>query len=121
MLSTETIIIILLVVLAVCIIALFLMPDKLKRMKKYTDVYIGMSESNMLEIIGGGYAKSSLKNNVTKYEWRINGSSHTTSRPANRPVNYGGVHIADTQYSGVKKLDIYVKDGLVEEIRPYNI
>lgn len=117
MLSTETMIIILLVVLAVCIIALFLMPDKLKRMKKYTDVYIGMSESDMLEIIGGGYAKSSLKNGVTKYEWRINGSSHTTSRPA----NYGGVHYADTYYSGVKKLDIYVKDVIVEEIRPYNI
>lgn len=54
---------------------------------------------------------------MTKYEWRINGSSYTTSRPA----NYGGVHYADTYYSGVKKLDIYVKDGLVEEIRPYNI
>lgn len=100
MLSTETIIIISLIVLTLCIIASFFLPDKLKRMKKYTDIYIGMSESDMLEIIGGGYAKSSLKNGVTKYEWRINGSSYTTSRPA----NYGGVHYADTYYSGVKNL-----------------
>ena len=84
MLSTETIIIISLIVLTLCIIASFFLPDKLKRMKKYTDIYIGMSESDMLEIIGG-------------------------------------VHYADTYYSGLKKLDIYVKDGLVEEIRPYNI
>ncbi len=57
--------------------------------------------------MGGGYNKSSLKNNRFKYEWRMNATS------------YGQYGVRS--YQGVKKVDIYIKDGVVEEIRPYNV
>ena len=65
-------------------------------LKKYTEVYADMPESQMLQIMGGGYSMSTLKNGRKKYEWRINGQR-------------------------VKKVDIYTKDGFVEEIKPFNI
>lgn len=93
------------------LLAPLLVPQKLRQMKKYTDVNYGMSEKQMLEIIGKGYTKSSLRDGSIKYEWRTNDMSAST--------NFGGVRT--TGYSGVKKLDIYVKNGRVIEIRPYNI
>ena len=70
-----------------------------------------MKESEMLSIMGGGYNRSLLKNNRIKYEWRINATSTGVS---NRGVS-------SRSYSGVKKVDIYTKDGYVEEVRPYNV
>ena len=78
-----------------------------KQLKRYRNIKIGMSEREMLNIMGKGYNKSSLKGNRFKYEWRINGTS----------VGRNGVR----SYTGVRKVDIYVKDGEVEEIRPYNV
>ena len=80
---------------------------KIKQLKRYTRIYIGMSSDEMLTIMGRNYNVSSLKNNRQKYEWRINSSSYG---------RYGY-----RSYTGVKKVDIYVKDGYVEEIRPYNV
>ena len=75
------------------------------------DVEIGMSENNMLDIMGDGYNRSLLKNNRIKYEWRINAKSYGTS--------YKGV--SARTYYGVKKVTIYTKDGFVEEVKPYNV
>jgi glutamine amidotransferase-like uncharacterized protein len=61
--------------------------------------------------MGEGYNRSLLKNNRVKYEWRINATSTGSS--------YKG--FSTRSYSGVKKVTIYVKDGRVEEVRPYNI
>ena len=80
-------------------------------MRRYKRIELGMTEDEMLKIMGKRYNRSLLKDNRKKYEWRINASSTGTS--------YGGVH--QRSYSGVKKVDIYVKNGMVEEVRPYNI
>ena len=77
------------------------------QLRRYEQVYIGMPVSEMLSIMGNKYNVSSLKNNRQKYEWRIDASSYS----------YKGFRT----YSGVSKVDIYVKDGFVEEIRPYNV
>lgn len=66
-----------------------------------------MPEDEMLSIMGDHYNKSLLKNGRVKYEWRIRASSHSVY----------GVRF----YSGVRKVSIYVKDGVVEEVRPYNV
>lgn len=84
---------------------------KVKQLKKYWEIEIGMSEYEMLDIMGNGYNRSLLKNNRAKYEWRINASSYGSS--------YNGVSVRN--YSGVKKVVIYTKDGYVEEVKPYNI
>ena len=78
-----------------------------KKMRKYEQVSLGMTEAEMLKIMGKNYNKSSLKNNRFKYEWRYsNGVS----------ASYHGIRA----YSGVSKVDIYINNGVVEEIRPYN-
>ena len=84
---------------------------KIEQLQKYWDVKIGMSESKMLSIMGEGYNRSLLKNNRIKYEWRINASSYGSS--------YKG--FSTRSYSGVKKVTIYVKNGQVEEVKPYNV
>ena len=84
---------------------------KLEQLQKYRDVKIGMSEQRMLSIMGQGYNRSLLKNNRIKYEWRINASSYGSS--------YKG--FSTRSYSGVKKVTIYVKNGQVEEVKPYNV
>ena len=84
---------------------------RIEQLQKYWDVKIGMTESEMLNLMGEGYNRSLLKNNRIKYEWRINASSYGSS--------YKG--ISSRYYSGVKKVDIYVKNGIVEEVKPYNV
>lgn len=84
---------------------------KTRQLQKYWDVEIGMSEDEMLSIMGKGYNRSLLKNNRVKYEWRINASSYGTS--------YKGV--SSRTYTGVKKVTIYTKNGYVEEVKPYNV
>ncbi len=81
------------------------------KLRRYTEVEIGMSEMQMLSIMGRKCSISSLKNNRKKYEWRINASS--TGTHANG--------ISYRVYSGVRKVDIYCRNGYVEEIKPYNI
>ncbi len=84
---------------------------KLMQLQRYWDVDIGMSEYEMLSIMGDGYNRSLLKNNRIKYEWRINAKSYGSS--------YKG--FSTRTYSGVKKVTIYIKDGYVEEIKPFNV
>lgn len=45
--------------------------EQLLRSERIT---IGMAENMMLSIMGGNYTRSLLKDNVTKYEWRISAS-----------------------------------------------
>lgn len=78
-----------------------------KNMRRYEKIGLGMSEAEVLKIMGNKYNKSLLKNNRTKYEWRYsNGMSSS----------YKGARF----YSGVSKVDIYFKDGIVEEVKPFN-
>ena len=93
-----------LVIFLILVIALAFKKDQLKN---YQKVRIGMSEQEMIQIMGSGYNVSSLKGNRYKYEWRVNSMSYGNS----------GVR----SYTGVRKVDIYVKNGEVEEIRPYNV
>ena len=82
-----------------------------KRGSVYEQITLGMPEKEMLGIMGSGYSRSLLKNNRTKYEWRYsNGSSYGTY----------GHGMSMRTYSGVIKVIIYCKDGVVEEVRPYN-
>lgn len=84
---------------------------RLEQLERYWDVELGMSEDDMLDIMGDDYYRSLLKNNRVKYEGRIEATSHGSS--------YKG--ISSRVYSGVKKVTIYVKDGVVEEVKPYNV
>ena len=84
---------------------------KIEQLQRYWDVKIGMSEIEMLNIMGEGYNRSFLKNNRIKYEWRINATSVGSS--------YKGTSFRS--YSGVKKVSIYTKNGFVEEVKPYNV
>lgn len=85
--------------------------SRFEQLQRYWDIEIGMPEEEMLFIMGEGYNRSLLKNGRIKYEWRINASSYGTS--------YKG--ISTRSYSGVKKVTIYTKNGLVEEVKPYNV
>ncbi len=83
---------------------------KTKQLRKYESITLGMSEADMISVMGKGYNKSLLKDNRTKYEWRINGVNVRASRKGYQ----------SSVYTGVSKVDIYCKDGLVEEVRPFN-
>lgn len=84
---------------------------KITQLHRYWHIKIGMPEDEMLSIMGTGYNRSLLKNSRVKYEWRINASSYGSS--------YKG--ISTRTYTGIKKVTIYIKDGYVEEVKPYNV
>lgn len=104
-------IIIFVLILMVYIFALGASKKRVEKLQRYWDVEIGMSENEMLHIMGGGYSRSLLKNNRIKYEWRINATSYGSS--------YKGTSVRS--YSGVKKVSIYTRNGYVEEVKPYNV
>lgn len=85
--------------------------EKTEQLQRYQNIKLGVSENEMLSIMGSGYTRSLLKNNRVKYEWRINATSYGTS--------YKGVSVRT--YTGIKKVTIYTKNGYVEEVRPYNV
>lgn len=94
------------IIIFVIIILSILLLTK-PRLCNYEKIYLGMEENEMLKVMGGHPNKTLFKDGRIKYEWRINGSS----------IFQGGVRF----YSGVKKVSIYVKNGLVEEVRPTNV
>lgn len=77
------------------------------QLKRYTRITLGMSENQMLQIMGGNYNCSLLSGNKKKFEWRINASSR----------GYSGYR----EYSGVSKVAIYTKNDSVIEVKPYNV
>lgn len=93
--------------IVVILIVIFISTPLTPKLRNYKDVKLGMSEGEMLSIMGEHYNKSLLKNDRIKYEWRIGSTSHSVC----------GVRF----YSGVRKVSIYVKNGVVEEVRPYNV
>ena len=93
--------------LVLAIVAIVVSIYRRIKLKRYKKVTLNMTEEEMLSIMGRGFNKSTLKDNRVKYEWRINASSYSSK----------GIRT----YSGVRKVDIYVKDGLVEEIKPHNV
>ena len=98
-------------IVAISIVVVNIGDEEIEQLQRYWDVEIGMTEDEMLDIMGDGFNRSLLKNNRKKYEWRINARSYGTS--------YKGV--STRSYSGVKKVTIYKKDGFVEEVKPYNV
>lgn len=98
-------------IVAISIVVVNIGDEEIEQLQRYWDVEIGMTEDEMLDIMGDGFNRSLLKNNRKKYEWRINARSYGTS--------YKGV--STRSYSGVKKVTIYTKDGFVEEVKPYNV
>ena len=106
-----TIVIMSVIFIFIFALAFSISHKQIEKLQRYWDVEIGMTEYEMLDIMGGGYNRSLLKNNRVKYEWRINASSYGSS--------YKGVSVRS--YSGVKKVTIYTKDGYVEEVKPYNV
>ena len=80
---------------------------RFKRLRRYLDIQIGMSEQDMLDIMGDGYSRSLLKDNRIKYDWRVTFSNYNSSTGVGSLLN-----------SGVR---VYTKDGYVEEVKPYNI
>lgn len=94
------------IIIFVIIILSILLLTK-PRLRNYEKIYLGMEENEMLKVMGGHPNKTLFKDGRIKYEWRINGSS----------ISQGNVRF----YSGVKKVSIYVKNGLVEEVRPLNV
>lgn len=107
----KPIIICVILITVISIITIIIRNAKISKLRRSEEIYIGMDEDEMLSIMGGGYTRSLLKNNRTKYEWRMNATSYTSS--------YKGGN--STSYSGVKKATIYVKDGYVEEVKGFNL
>lgn len=103
-----TIFIIFIVIFIIAIIIGF--ATKETQRSKVDSITLGMSEGEMLEIMGNRCTKSLLKNNRTKYEFRFSNATSTSVRGTGTRV-----------YSGVRKVVIYCKDGVVEEVRPYNV
>ena len=100
-----------LIILGSTVIAIYIHNSRIDQLESYWDIEIGMSEDEMLSIMGEGYNRSLLKNNRVKYEWRIEATSYGSS--------YKGM--SARSYSGVKKVTIYIKNGYVEEVKPYNV
>ena len=105
------IIIAVLFIIATVVLAGIVGAKKRAKLRRYKNIQIGMPEDEMLSIMGKGYSRSLLKNNRTKYEWRIKASS----------TGYSSGGVSTRTYTGVRKVDIYCKDGYVEEVKPYNI
>ncbi len=82
--------------------------ERKKQLERYLRIPLGMPEPEMLQIMGEGYNGSVLRDGRKMYEWHIN---ETNAFPGN---------ISSRWYSGVKKVSIYVKSGVVEEVSPYN-
>ena len=99
------------ILLSILAVAVYLRENRLAHLENYWDVELGMPEDEMLEIMGDGYNRSLLKNGRIKYEWRIEATSYGSS-------SHG---FSTRTYSGVKKVTIYTKDGIVEEVKPYNV
>ena len=104
--------VILVAILAPIYIKAFKMQKQaLAQLQRYWDVEIGMTENEMLSVMGGGFNRSLLKDNRVKYEWRINATSYGSS--------YNG--FSTRSYTGVKKVTIYTKNGFVEEVKTHNV
>lgn len=99
------------VIMVSIIIGVISAKRRINKLRRYLRVSIGMPEDEVMVIMGRGYARSLLKDGRTKYEWRIEATSYGTS--------YRG-H-STRAYSGVKKVDIYIKNGVVEEVKSLNI
>jgi hypothetical protein len=95
----------------ICGLAIKSSREAKEQLRRYTEIQLGMSEDIMLHIMGDGYNRSLLKNGRIKYEWRINATS----------TGYSYKGVSSRSYSGVQKVTIYVKNGAVEEVKPYNV
>ena len=98
----------------VFIIASYIVSHSIQKSQKnrIESIELGMSEDEMLGIMGKGYNKSLLKDGRVKYEWRYSNESSTG-------YSYAGV--STRKYHGVRKATVYCKDGFVEEVKPFNM
>lgn len=71
---------------------------KVKQLQRYKQIILGMSERQMLNIMGEGYNKSMLKDGVTQYIWHVEGQNNSGQR-----------------------VTITCRNGSVEEVIPENV
>lgn len=83
---------------------------RIKTLKHYRNVQIGMSEEEMLSIMGGHPSVSNYQHKK-KFEWFIRGTSST----------YYNNGIASTMYDPKKSVVITTENGVVTAIEPHNI
>ena len=76
---------------------------------------LGMSEDEMLEIMGDNYNRSLLRDGITMYEWIYSSGGVVGSAYMSNGIGFGG----GTKING-SKVDIVCRNGVVEEVRPYN-
>ena len=88
------------------ILTLFVVKHRNK--KRANSLQIGMSESDLLKLLGGYTSKSVLKDGTVKYvkKWANASSS-----------SYKGIRV----YQGVQKTTVWVKDGVVTHYDNNNI
>ena len=72
-------------------------------LQKYKKVEIGMTEDEMLNIMGYNFTKTQLAHQI-KYEWY-------------KETEYSTDLISSS--STIRKVSIYIKNGFVKEVRPY--
>ena len=94
---------IIIIIVAISILHFLATPS----LRNYEKIYLGMEENEMLKIMGGHPNKTLFKDGRIKYEWRIRSSS----------FSHSNIRV----YNGTKIVSIYVKNGLVEEVRPTNV
>ncbi len=85
--------------------------NKVKQLQRYRQINLGMSERQMLNIMGDGYNKSLLKDGVTQYIWHLAGQSSG--------YVYNG--FVSVQNDSGQKVIITCKNGMVEEVIPINV
>lgn len=77
------------------------------RLYRYEEIEIGMSEDEVIDLMGFHYSQSLLSRGRTKYEWKVNGSMF---------LNNGIFHFIPT-----KSVEVYVKGGEVYKVLSHNM
>lgn len=80
---------------------------KKARLYKYEEIELGMSEDEVIDLMGFNYSENLLGRGKTKYEWRLNGFGF---------IRYGFFHWMPT-----KSVEVYVKNGKVYKVLANNM
>lgn len=80
---------------------------KKARLYRYEEIELGMSEDEVIDLMGFNYSENLLGRGKTKYEWRLNGFGF---------IRYGIFHWIPT-----KSVEVYVKNGKVYKVLANNM
>ena len=93
----------------------YLRKSKRSTWKTYEQITLGMPEEEMLSIMGGKYNRSLLRDGITMYEWIYSSGGMIGSAYMSNGIGFGSRTTIDGS-----KVDIVCRNGVVEEVRPYN-